>query len=106
MLLFESAQYGTVAEHIIKEFDERIRRLYVAEDLAQGYILVDSRKKSLERYPIMSISIAVVDSCCHPIKNYLEVAELAAELKHRAKSIEGSVWVQERRNADQTVKIS
>jgi diguanylate cyclase (GGDEF)-like protein len=106
VLLFESAQYGMVAEHIIKEFDEKIRSLYVAEDLAQGYIVVASRKKSLELYPIMSISIAVVDSCCHPIKNYLEVAELAAELKHRAKSIEGSVWVQERRNAAQAVKIS
>lgn len=97
VLLFEGTQYGMVAEQIIKEFDERIRNLYVAEDLAQGYIVVASRKKSLERYPIMSISIAVVDSCCHSIKNYLEVAELAAELKHRAKSMEGSVWVQERR---------
>ncbi len=97
VLLVDDAPYGVVAEQIIKEFDNRIRSLYVPEDLAKGYIEVVGRKNSIERYPIMSISIAVVDSGCQLFENYLEVAEMAAELKHRAKAMEGSVWVQERR---------
>lgn len=99
VLLVDGAPYGVVAEQIIKEFDQRIRSLYGPEDLATGYIAVVGRKNSFERYPIMSISIAVVDSGCKLFTNYLEVAEMAAELKHRAKSMEGSVWVQERRGA-------
>lgn len=103
LLVDASASYVVVAEQIIKEFDEKIRSLYSPSDLAQGCIAVASRKKSIERYPMMSISLAVVDSCCHSFQNFLEVAELAAELKHRAKSIEGSVWVQERRCAAKIV---
>lgn len=106
VLLVDGAPHDVVADQIIKEFDNRIRSLYVHEDLEKGYIEVANRKKNVERYPIMSISIAIVDSCCQQFKNYLEVAEMAAELKHRAKSVEGSAWVQERRNAVQAVKIS
>lgn len=45
----------------------------------------------------MTISIAVVDNEQRTFGNYLEIVEIAAQLKKRAKMLEGSVWVSERR---------
>ena len=86
-----------VAEQIIQKFDSRIRSLYFPDDLAQRCIVVFNRKGKREEYPIMSISIAIVDSSCNQFTNHLEVAEVAANLKRRAKSIDGSIWVNDRR---------
>jgi diguanylate cyclase (GGDEF)-like protein len=88
-----------MCHYIITEFNERIKTLYPIEDLAQGYITVPNRKGDKENYPIMTISIAVVDNEQRMFGNYLEIVEIAAQLKKRAKMLEGSVWVSERRNA-------
>jgi diguanylate cyclase (GGDEF)-like protein/PAS domain S-box-containing protein len=98
ILLYESVPYVLLAEQIIRSFDAEIRNLYSAEDLAQSCIAVQNRKGEYEEYPIMTISIAIIDSHCNRFTNPLEVAEVAAALKHLAKSRDGSVWVSDRRS--------
>jgi diguanylate cyclase (GGDEF)-like protein len=97
ILLSHSVPSTFVAEQIIRKFDSEIRSLYFSDDLVQRCIVVFNRKGNREEFPIMSISIAIVNSCCNQFANHLEVAEVAAGLKRRAKSIEGSVWVNDRR---------
>ena len=97
ILLSEKVSFVSVAERIILKFDAEIRSLYSPEDLAQECIVVPNRKGNREEFPIMSISIAVVDSCCRNFTSHLEIAEIAANLKHRAKAMRGSVWVSDRR---------
>ena len=85
------------AERIIAEFDARIPGLYLQEDLSRGYIEVPDRKGSKQKFPVMSLSIALIDNKNRQFANHLEVSEVAAQLKKRAKMNEGSSWVSDRR---------
>ena len=86
-----------IAREIITEFDRSIRELYQPKDLRQGFIETHDRRGALNRYSIMSLSIAIVSSLQRPLTNYAQIGETAAELKRYAKSIGGSVFVKDKR---------
>jgi len=86
-----------IAREILDEFDRNIRALYSPKDLRQGYIETRDRRGSLNRFPIMSLSIAIVSNDTHALENYAQIGETAAELKRFAKSIAGSVYVKDKR---------
>jgi diguanylate cyclase (GGDEF)-like protein len=86
-----------VAQGIIDAFDRDIRALYSAKDLRQGYIETRDRRGSLNRFPTMTLSIALVENDKGQITNYAQVGESAAELKRFAKAIAGSVYVKDKR---------
>jgi diguanylate cyclase (GGDEF)-like protein len=86
-----------IAREVIDTFDRDIRKLYTAQDLRQGYIETRDRRGTLNRFPIMSLSIAIVSSDQRPLENYAQIGEAAAELKRYAKSIGGSVYVKDKR---------
>ncbi len=89
----------TLAASIIELFDQEIRGQYYADDLSKGYLEVKNRRGQPEHFPIMTISIAVVNNRQHRFTNYLEIAEVAAELKKLAKQQTGSCLVCDRRSA-------
>lgn len=86
-----------IAKEIITEFDRDIRGLYSAKDLRAGYIETRDRRGALNRFPIMTISMAIVSNDRSQLDNYAQVGEAAAELKRYAKSIAGSVYVKDKR---------
>jgi diguanylate cyclase (GGDEF)-like protein len=86
-----------IAREVIDTFDRDIRKLYTAQDLRQGYIETRDRRGTLNRFPIMSLSIAIVSNDQRPLENYAQIGEAAAELKRYAKSIGGSVYVKDKR---------
>jgi GGDEF domain-containing protein len=86
-----------IAREIIDTFDRDIRKLYNAQDLRQGFIETRDRRGTLNRFPIMSLSIAIVSNAQRPLENYAQIGEAAAELKRYAKSISGSVYVKDKR---------
>ncbi|MDT8902157.1 GGDEF domain-containing protein [Anaeroselena agilis] len=86
-----------LCQSVITRFDREFRRLYAPDDLARGYITVLNRKGQEENYPLTTVSIAVVDNLERQFTNYLEIGEIAAQLKRRAKAIEGSVYLTDRR---------
>lgn len=88
-----------ITNYIIKEFDQRIRTLYNSEDLAQGFIVAHARDGSVKNFPIMTISLAGVTNTHREIKSYGEVTNIAAEVKKKAKSIETSVFVMDKRHS-------
>ncbi len=87
-----------LCQAIIQKFDEEIRSLYPSEDLDRGYIRVLNRKGEKEKFPIITISIAVVHNRNRNFSNYLEIGEIAAELKKKAKKIDGSVYLIDKRH--------
>lgn len=97
ILVYQPAAATAIAERIIREFDARIPGLYSPEDLARGYIVVPDRRGDKQQFQIMSISIAITENCGHRFTNHLEVGEVAAQLKKRAKLIDGSAWVIDQR---------
>lgn len=86
-----------VTDVIISEFDKRVRSLYNQEDLKQGYIIAHARDNSIKQFPIMTISLAGVSNENRNITSYAEATNIAAEIKKKAKAIEGSVFVMDKR---------
>ena len=90
-------QADVLCEGIIRDFDAKIPELYTAEHRKEGFITTANRKGDIIKYPIMSISIAVVTNEYRELENHIRVAEIAAELKKKAKSIQGSVYLKDKR---------
>ncbi|MCR4436387.1 MAG: response regulator [Clostridiales bacterium] len=82
-------------EGIIRDFDRKIPELYLEEDRKKGYITTANRQGEVITYPIMSISLAVVTNENREIESYLQAAEIAAELKKKAKAVNRSVYVKD-----------
>lgn len=88
----------TISEEIIKRFDEAIPRFYSVEDRMRGYMESTDRRGNPQRFPIMSISIAIVTNEKRRIEHHGQIATIASELKSYAKSFEGSKFVKDRRS--------
>ena len=81
----------TLLETMAEQFDALTRQFYTKEDLARGYLTAESRRGGIERYPLMSLSIAVVTNTHRLFNHPLEISNTFASVKHRAKSQPGSV---------------
>ncbi len=88
---------STIAEQIIVGFDEKVPELYAPDARQVGYIETPSRRGEPEQYPLMTVSIGGVDTSRRRVTSYLELAEIAAEVKAYAKALEGSHFVMDRR---------
>lgn len=87
----------TVLEDLAAEFDEMIKRFYTEEDVECGYIEAESRRGGVERYPLMSLSIAVVTNVRRLFNHPLEISNTFASVKRKAKSQPGSAVCFDRR---------
>jgi diguanylate cyclase (GGDEF)-like protein len=86
-----------LSENIIEAFDAKVPELYSESDRYTGFITTTNRTGNIIRYPIMTISIAIVTNEFREFKSHLEVGVVAAELKKKAKEISGSVYLKDRR---------
>jgi diguanylate cyclase (GGDEF)-like protein len=90
-------KHSAICEMIVSEFDKAVTKFYTDEEVEKGYILGVTRQGDEARFPLVTVSIAVVTSLVHIFENHIQVGELAAELKEYAKSLEGSNFVVDRR---------
>jgi diguanylate cyclase (GGDEF)-like protein len=98
VLLSEPERAEAVAEDIIAGFNAAVRELYDAEDRERGSIEVPNRRHVVERFPLMSLTIALVSTDRMPVSHLAELIDVAQELKSHGKGIPGSVLVGERRS--------
>ncbi len=75
---------------IMHEFSNKSRTLYDDADTENGYITSKSRSGEIQRFPLVSLSIGA--TLCFPRRfaSHLEAAEIASELKCKAKKTEGN----------------
>ena len=90
-----------ICQNIILEFDNGISKFYNQEDLERGYLEVPNRKCVLEQFPLTTISVGVVIVDKGRFHNVLEIGEIAAQVKHLAKTTLGSTYVIDRRKNDE-----
>jgi GGDEF domain-containing protein/CHASE3 domain sensor protein len=88
-----------IGEDIIARFDRRIPDFYEERDRKNGYIMGRSRQGIEMKFPIMTISIAIVTNERRALTTPLQTSEIAAELKDYAKSIPKSVFVIDKRRS-------
>lgn len=87
-----------VCQEIIANFDRHTPYLYDPADRSQGCICSYDRQGKKQCFPLMTVSLALVDSRQRTFKNHLEMAAVAAELKQYAKLQPGSIYVRDRRS--------
>jgi diguanylate cyclase (GGDEF)-like protein len=97
VIVTQPARAEEIAKEIIGDFDRDIRSLYQPKDLRAGFIETRDRRGALNRFPIMTLSMAIVNNDHGQLANYAQVGEAAAELKRYAKSIAGSVYIKDKR---------
>ena len=86
-----------IAKQIIKKFDEEISQFYTEEDIKKGYIKVLNRKGKLEKYAVMTITVAMISNKYKKYVTPLEIGEDGASVKKKAKTIEGSTFLEDKR---------
>lgn len=97
ILNYENAR--KVGRYIIKKFDSEIGQFYTEDDISKGFIKVLNRKGKLEKYAIMTITVAMISSKYKKYVTPLEIGEDGASVKKKAKTIEGSTFLEDKRKS-------
>jgi len=105
VIISTPARYNAIASNIVKMFDQRIVRLFDKEDLDRGYVEVINRKGTADRFPLLTLTIAVVSSGKDRLDHIARISDIASELKRYGKTLEGSVIVRERRKDGQPLSV-
>ncbi len=85
-------------DRLIRDFDQGIRSFYSDEDMEKGEIRVKDRNGKLRSFPLMTISLGVVEVDKNSFSHHLELSAMCAEVKKVAKSISGSSFFINRRS--------
>lgn len=87
-------------QDIIHLFDKNVSTFFTDEDNEKGYIEVENRKGIKEQFNLTAISIGVVVADKDRFTNILEIGEVGAQVKHAAKTINGSSYVINKRKSE------
>jgi hypothetical protein len=98
-MILDAEHAAEVAEEFVKRFDREAPELYSKVDRARGYTQVLNRKGELERYPVMSVTVAAVSCESRKFSHVAQVSDVASELKSLGKRQKGSVIVWDRRES-------
>ena len=86
-----------VCENVIATFDRVVPFRYSDFDRERGWIEVLNRKGENERFPLLTLSIAVIINQKRMFKHPGEMSHMMADLKKYTKSLPGSNYMIERR---------
>ena len=95
VVAYENAK--KIGREITKQFDSHIKDFYSEEDVKNGYIKILNRKGKMEKYPLMTLTVAMISNKYRKYKTVLELGEDGASVKKKAKTIEGSTFLENRR---------
>jgi GGDEF domain-containing protein len=93
------AHVAKACKRIIADFDAIVPSFYDEEDRRSGFIQSTDRKGAVQMFPLMTVSIAVVDTGAAPVTHVADLSARAAEVKHFTKNLAGSNFVIDRRRA-------
>lgn len=92
LAVLRNHEYITLCNAIINEFDSKITAYYNQEDLERGYIYTNNRQGLKQRFPIISLSIAVINN---KEKSFDTVESIMREVvlaKNKCKTTMGSCY--------------
>lgn len=88
-----------IGRTIVKIFDKEIKKYYNEDDIKKGSIRILNRKGRMEKYPIMTITVAMISNRYRRYTSTLEIGEEGAAVKKKAKAIAGSTFLEDRRKS-------
>ena len=86
-----------LARRIIEEFDAGVAALHEPEDARRGYLEVENRAGIRERFPLISLTVALIADVRGRFSHPAELSDALADLKKFGKATPRSVVVRERR---------
>lgn len=84
-------------KRITADFDLIVRNFYDREDLDRGAIESINRRGQPQTFPLLSVSIGVVDTSVTPIQHMAEMFQRVTEVKSFTKQLPGSNFIIDRR---------
>ncbi len=100
IIITEMDRTANLCEEVIRLFDARIPGHYDPADRRNGYIVSVDRKGDIQKFPLLTLSISIVHNTYRDLHHPGKIAQIAAEVKKYAKSLEGSNYVYDRRRKD------
>jgi GGDEF domain-containing protein len=92
--------YPRICQAVIDTFDKTIPGFYDEEDRQRGHILGENRQGQEVKFPLATLSIAVVTNIKRKFRNHIQYGEVAAEMKEHAKTVAGSIFMVDQRGDD------
>ena len=92
--------YPRICQAVIDSFDKTIPDFYDEQDRQRGHIVGENRQGQEVKFPLASLSIAVVTNVKRKFDNHIQYGEVAAEMKEHAKTVPGSVFMVDQRGDD------
>ena len=96
-LILPAAVAETVAESVVRRFDQMVPTLYDPEDWARGSVPHTGRDGTPREQPFLAISLGMASTDTRPFSSPVEMAAVATEMKQFAKQHIGSAWRIDRR---------
>ena len=92
--------YPRTCQAILDGFDQTIPGFYDEQDRERGHIVGENRQGQEVKFPLATLSIAVVTNLKRMFRNHIQYGEVAAEMKEHAKTVAGSTFMVDQRGDD------
>ncbi len=99
IFIIPASEISLVCTEILSVFDTLVPYQYNEQDRRAGYYFGKDRRGPLHRVPLMTLSVGIVTNRHRSFAHPAEVSELATEMKSYAKTLPGSVFVVDLRQA-------
>ncbi len=90
VMILDNYEAASLCGIIINEFDKNVLKYYNPQDIQNGYIIAEDRHGAIEKFPLISLSIAGVSNKSHRFSNIYELTEELAKIKKKSKQQSGS----------------
>ena len=95
VVIADPVQAKGICQKLVADFEKRILNFYDPQDTKSGYIMGKDRKGVVQKFPLITVSVAIVTDNGSRFSNPLDMAMTVAELKEYAKLLPGSNYVTE-----------
>jgi diguanylate cyclase (GGDEF)-like protein len=95
IIIAEPDKAETLCQQVVSGFDQQLMKFYTEQDRQTGCILGRDRSGTPRKFPLITVTIAVVTDDGTRFKTPHEMARVAAALKEHAKKSPGNKYVKE-----------
>jgi diguanylate cyclase (GGDEF) domain len=90
VIILDNYEGAALCGLIIDEFEKNVLRFYNPQDLKNGYIVTEDRHGKVEKFPLISLSIAGISNKNRQYSSVYELTEILAKLKKKSKQQSGN----------------
>lgn len=99
VVVCRAGEVACLCENIIAAFHHRVRDLHDQATINRGYYITQDRDGQSRRFPLLSLSIAVVTTEHRRFESHAHLVSVASEVKKKVKSMAGSGYLVDQRKA-------